>query len=509
MAKQNLFALSEETKDKVIKKINEPGAPDTYTIKPSTMREYYSRVWVVGLDEDLPGITYDEQGVPVTQGVEAWILEKSEQEKIDKRYWKNSNVKLKKLVYNLTEETFIANDSKGKPIPYVAMQDMLGTIWIQPKGESEEPKIAAKMVNTDSAPEGATQLSVYGTWLVAKTSTRFGVEDDKNAPKIANPLGLPESRPAVIAKCQKFNSSSADEDEENPPEMEAVAISADTRDLFIVNPGGTDSSTAPNPNVYKKGNVIPISWNSSSKTWSAVKTSTYGNRLAVCQRDLPDGFAKEFLMPYYTPEMNYGCPPNRSSATGEGFTMRCGVAPGEYVFSNKRLDYCYVNGRYSYEPTFVYTGYVEEGSSGEVSSGIRIEGKLYTFSVDVPRYVLPRFYPDIWVGDKITVKVDASGNAPSLIAIEYPVDYKEGTYLITNDYGVGSEGYAYRGWEDVTGTLFGGIGNTIISVYGDSAGINVPYGSDTKTPTISGLLNNYAGLKIWYKTKPREYGCLR
>lgn len=403
----------------------------------------------------------------------------------------------------------------GKQPAYVCLDAM---------GAGDKPKIASSMVDCDYRPEGATSLSTANTWLVADTIDAFKTESDENPPKIANPLGLPPGRPVVIAKCSGFEPGTQEEGSSvEPPEMEAVAIAADTRDLFIINAGHTtDTQTMTgNPGtIYKKGNIVPIRWNSTRKMWeSAADNWSLTNkfvpqRLAVCQRDLPDGYTKEFLMPYYTPEMNYGYYPNKSTNRGESFTTRCGVQSGDFVFSNKRIDYSYNEGRYTYEPKFMHTGNATQGPNGN-GVGLYIDGKLYSvefrFSWGVT--ALPRLYPDIWESDTIVALVDARGaTGVHVIAVEYPLDLKEGSMILANPYAVSNEGYNYRGWEDVTEEYYpDGANNTIVTVY--SQGIiqinnaNLASGQGITGPTVRSLIDD-TGMRIYRKTKPTEDGCL-
>ena len=63
MTTEKRFALSEDTKDKLLQLINKKPAPDKYTNNAPVTREYYSRMWLVQLDEDLLGITREENEV--------------------------------------------------------------------------------------------------------------------------------------------------------------------------------------------------------------------------------------------------------------------------------------------------------------------------------------------------------------------------------------------------------------------------------------------------------------
>ncbi len=367
---------------------------------------------------------------------------------------------------------------------------------------------ASEMPNTDTRPQGAFELSSSDTWLYADSLDSFGTENDDSPPKVANPCGYPEDRPVIVGRVQGFpggeseeestgsNGSSGNGDGENSEsggsssgsssssgsedeaEVDLVAIACDTREFFMINNGsGIGAGENPpsgNPGIYKKGSLHYIKYDSSSGRWipaneeedeestgsnsgstgtGGTEEETSGNgsynyRLAVCQRDMPAGWNVEFRMPYYAPEMNYGAEPQ-----SEGdFQERCGVLPGEHKFSKKRLDYHYVNKRYSYEPRFVFIGDAEGYGSGV---GLEIEGETYQVEFPDPRSTTS--YPDVYEGDQITVEVDASGDEPKLTAIDFPMDFPKGTIIASY---VDLTASPYRGWQDVTDTKYGtDIGN--------------------------------------------------
>ena len=294
---------------------------------------------------------------------------------------------------------------------------------------------------------------------------------------------------------------------------------SDTRETFTINLGKKARDTRTNnPALYTKGSLhyivrnangiwVPVTQNESQNPSSPVYT-----RLVYCLETAPNSNA-EYKIHYYTPEMNYGERPDFSNTSGETFTLRCGVKMGEHKFSNKRLDYVYKNGRFAYEPIFLHEGYAVPGTIQKV--GIEIEGTTYDVQFKTAwtqSSTLPHFYPDIWEGDNITVKVDASGDTPLIRAIEFPVDYKEGSYILTDSmYGSGND--SWRGWEDMTDTLFGNLpGNTVISVYqtaGAAFGNSLAAGQDITAPTIMSIDNIVGnGMRIYQKTKPAADGCL-
>lgn len=361
-------------------------------------------------------------------------------------------------------------------------------VCLDAAGSSEPLRVASKMVNTDTRPEGAFYLDSVDTWLYADSIDSFGKESDTNPPAIVNPCGYPIDRPVIIGKCTGFNgieeqsesttgtesnestgSSSGSTSNSGSPEPEVVAIACDVREFFMLNEDSSDSSTPDGSNNnldenYSYGALEYISYDSSTQRWTPYTgTDAYKYRLAVCQRDLPANWGREYRMPYYTPEQNYGAQPwtandsQSSASASEGFEERCGVEPGDHEFTNKRLDYHFVNGRYSYEPRFIFIGEAKAGS-GSYGVAIEIEGNDYDVDFPTPRSATS--HPDIYAGDTITVEVDARGAEPVLTAIDYPMDFAEDTVILTHN------GKPGRGWDDVTDTKNGGdLGNNDILVW--------------------------------------------
>ena len=349
-------------------------------------------------------------------------------------------------------------------------------ICLDATGEGDPLKVAAKMPNTDPRPEGAFYLDTTDTWLYADAIDSIAKKNDSNPPAIANPCGYPIDRPVIIGKCLGFEgiedeseSSSGGSSSNNNPEPEAVALACDVREFFMLNEGSSSSSITDGSNNnldpnYSYGALEYISYNPQTQRWTPYTGSdAYKYRLAVCQRDLPADWSREYRMPYQTPEMNYGAQPwtandSQSSSGSYGFTERCGVEPGEHEFSNKRLDYHYVNGRYSYEPRFVFIGTAKAGSG---TGGVAITIENNDYDVDFPSIRSATSQPDIYAGDQITVEVNAGGAEPVLTAIDYPMDFAEGTVILTHD------GKPGRGWEDVTdemnnGDLSAGNGDILV-----------------------------------------------
>lgn len=385
------------------------------------------------------------------------------------------NYKYAKPIENVTGY-FQAAESG--PCLIVWKESGVGVKWgyvIIDRSASADPLLcAAKMPNTDARPEGAFELERYDTWLYANSMDSFATRDDEEPPAIANPCGYPIDRPVILGKVQGFpgyeeeptgsssgngdsgsetTSSSSSSSGDESPEIDLVAIACDVREFFVINNGSdtnsSGSSSSSNDTFdprYQYGNLEYIEYDASDYRWKpATGTDAYTHRLAVCQRDLPANWTKEYRMPYYTPESNYGAIPysanDDTSSSSEQFTERCGVAPGEHKFTNKRLDYHYKNGRYSYEPRFIFIGTAKAGT-GSGSVAIEIEGNDYGVDFPTPRSATS--HPDIYYGDQITVEVDASGAEPILKAIDYPMDFPENTIILTHS---GSPG---RGWDDVT-----------------------------------------------------------
>lgn len=376
----------------------------------------------------------------------------------------NSHYKFAKPIDNTTAYLKATNDPTNIRILWHAS----GTgkreayICLDATGEGDPLRVAATMVNTDERPEGAFRLDTTDTWLYADAINSFAKEDDSNPPAIANPCGYPIDRPVIIGKCIGFqgiqedgneseNTNSSSSSESENPAPEAVAIACDVREFFVINNGSdtNSSGSSSSSNVtfdprYQYGNLEYIEYDASDYRWKPVTGSdAYKHRLAVCQRDLPANWTKEYRMPYYTPEQNYGAKPysaNDDSQSSARFTERCGVKPGEHQFSNERLDYHYVNGRYSYEPRFIFIGSAIDGGGKTVK--LRIENKLYEVRFPTPRSATS--YPDVYAYDQITVEVDASGAEPILTGIDYPMDFEENTIIFTHS---GAPG---RGWQDVT-----------------------------------------------------------
>ena len=138
---EKLFALSEDTKDKVLELIGRKPAPDKYATKAPVMREYYSRMWIVALQNDIPPMggknwchNVAGNNTHKVYFSPAWILERVDVDGknysvIQKRVWKGDYVVIDK-VYNPINRWARAYDNQGRFIVYYAVKDMFGTVWI-------------------------------------------------------------------------------------------------------------------------------------------------------------------------------------------------------------------------------------------------------------------------------------------------------------------------------------------------------------------------------------------
>lgn len=381
----------------------------------------------------------------------------------------------------------------------------------------ENPKITPYLnEHSDEYPDGASRLSSLDTYLYYSSIDKINKKGDNSPPYVYNPLGFPLDRPTVLAKVDGFPGDVQEPTSGNRHIGELVAISSDTRDYFKVNPAGAnwsgmnsnpDENGSPN-DYFAKGNLYYIQEpNTAEGRYTVIEgsfTSGFGGlRLAVCQRDMPENWTTQFRMPYYPLEMNYGCKPNVSTTTGETFTERCGVYPGDNKLSNKRLDYHYSNGRYSYEPIFTFTGRAK-GTVGSRLVYIEIEGNDYlcgtmqggsSASLSVPWGCYP---PDIYPGDMITVQVDAREMNPVITILQCPRDYPENAEIIANSYAV----YGQRGWTDVTSEYTTQLGNNGVLVLGTGvSGINAHYSGDSTGAQIPQLYFIELGFRIWRKNK--------
>lgn len=229
-----------------------------------------------------------------------------------------------------------------------------------------------------------------------------------------------------------------------------------TPEYFVINAGNDGTQQAiNNPSLYTAGSLhyitysngewIPIAGNETTPSAPYTRPTA---RLAICQVDAPAG-AKEFRMPYYTPEMNIGVPADFDSNNPYvtlGLYNRCGVVLGDHQFSGKNFDYC-VTGtgtdsvKYEYQPVFIAYGLTANGTTGGGYIPY-VEINNIQFDVDYPTtYTDGANYPDIYPYDVLTVQIDCVTS--TALAIDYPKDYPAGTLMAFYQ----SPG---RGWDAIT-----------------------------------------------------------
>lgn len=209
---------------------------------------------------------------------------------------------------------------------------------------------------------------------------------------------------------------------------------------------------------YVKGNLEYIVYDSSRKAWVPLVISGTPSqldldrcRLVVCQADAPSDVSDTgYSMPYYPLEDNIGVEANKSTVSSEQFSDRCGVAFGEHVLSNKRIDYVFRDGRYAFEPFFTKTLLAEAHDGGQSGVWVTINGTQYRVSFPVITGSSSNpMAPDVYAGDYITVLVTSNLRYPNnavVNAINYPTDRPANWLTFT----VGGQIASSRGWQDVT-----------------------------------------------------------
>lgn len=179
------------------------------------------------------------------------------------------------------------------------------------------------------------------------------------------------------------------------------------------------------------------------------------NRLMVVQKNFPPGYNTDGVyVPCLSLESNTGYPP-RSSGLGNGYFVRCGVAPGSRTISDNPTsgipghEYIYQNGRFAYDPVYILKDVT-----------FKTGAKVTLWGVDYTLYFKQtanenRFDPDCYNYDTIDALIDGSLYCPKVL--NCPMDSKAGTII-----------YGYlptsRGWEDCTAEI---VGSTGICVLGD------------------------------------------
>ena len=390
----------------------------------------------------------------------------------------------------------------------------------------------------DNYPDGATPS--YGAVYCDELDS-VAVDNDFS-PKVYNPLGLPEYHRSIIAKVDGFPGEAENPSSGNRRIGEYVAISSDTRDYVILtqsNLAAIDAIKNNNDWILEAGDCIYVNayYNEpNARTywkWGGMSLSGYAyhNRLVVCQRSIPKGYNKEFIMPFYTVESNLGIPPKFDYlALNSNFgVFRCGISPSNtdtVTLADEIWDYVWDAGRFRYEPFFEFTTTavnpatvtVESDTGGAVIGGNVntafnyglvafefLDGKYYS-AQGVPTKSSPVWFaPDIWAGDTITVLCDTHGRyGPAFSIIDYPSDFKE-NMIIPNYCG----NIGQRGWREATHDETYGLdlpvnptGNYILGLcgafsYGQLA--NYIQGQTPEHTALDGFTVYAANNLKWYK----------
>lgn len=369
------------------------------------------------------------------------------------------------------EKYLVAADSG--PARIVWKETGIGVKWaFIVLGYSTKTTLKCVYENPNTETDPPASFDVDGTkTFISSNGDEFSVEGVAGV-KLFNPIGFPDKRPVIVASVTGFpagssgtgsveSNGSGGSEETTSGETQLTAVGCDVRELIYFSGPESSSGTGTAAGI-QAGDLYYIEWNATNRRWEPMAGSTgtgsgsgTGNDsssegaavdaiLAVCQKSVPAEWNAEYYMPFYTPEQNYGKYPKRGSTAGE----RCGVILAEREFSNKRIDYGYKNKRYSYEPIFTFRAQAKgtAGSSGSGSGGgvkISIEQKDYDVTFETPSEAL--FQPDVYVDDWLIVRVDASGDDPSVKAVTFPSDYREDTLLF-----MPNTVSLRRGWIDFT-----------------------------------------------------------
>lgn len=397
----------------------------------------------------------------------------------------------------------------------------------------------------DNYPDGATPS--YGAVYCDELDS-VAVDNDFS-PKVYNPLGLPEYHRSIIAKVDGFPGEAESSDTPGGRKVgDYVAISADTRDYVILttsNLSAIDRIKSDNNWILEAGDCIYVNSYytdpNARRYWKYGGTSFdniwYNMRLVVCQRSIPKGYDKDFIMPIYPVECNMGIPPKADPLqfNSNFYQNRCGIDPentDSVTLKNQVWDYVWDGGRYRFDPRFdFYTVAVDPSTvQVETSGDAAIGGNVNTefnYGIVAFKFLDDKYYSapgyrmstglgtwfgaDIWAGDTIKVHCNTHGRyGPDFAIIEYPIDYRDGMVIANYSDNIGSQ----RGWvpADFNDTYGQDLpanptGNYILGLYGGFGYNSLPNYISGQTPEHTELngFTAYGAYNIkWYKKTKKQ-----
>lgn len=399
--------------------------------------------------------------------------------------------------------------------------------------------------SNDQYPDGATQG--FG-FVYCDDLDSVDVDTNYN-PRVYNPLGLPEYHRTIIAKVEGFPGEAESSDSPGGRKVgDYVAISSDPRDYVVLttsNLSAIDAIKNDSNWILQAGDCIYVDayYNDPNGRrywgWHGPSLDGYGYniRLVVCQRSIPKGYDKDFIMPFYPIESGLGFPAKADPLQFNSVfnQMRCGINPtnpDSVTMTDQVWDYVYDGGRYIYQPRFeFYAAAVDPSTVTVESSGNAIIGKPNGFNsefnsgfvafkfLDGKYYTAPGyrmstgldtwFGADIWPGDTIKVHCHTHGYyGPDFAIIDYPIDYRDGMVIANYSGNIGSQ----RGWVPATmddtynqDLPANPTGNYILGLYGSfgySSLANYIAGQSPAHTELNGFtVYNAYNIKWYKKTK--------
>lgn len=127
------YVLSQNTKDRLNVLLNRRPGGQLKVIPPAPA-PYFTKTWIVVLENDMPAAAI-EDGVITASHQKAYVMERTDNEgyndddTIVRRQWNSEDVEFDE-VFSKELTSIPAKDASGNDIPYIAIRDMLGTIWI-------------------------------------------------------------------------------------------------------------------------------------------------------------------------------------------------------------------------------------------------------------------------------------------------------------------------------------------------------------------------------------------